>query len=642
MARSGHVLVAAFLFCLPAFAQETEPGIAAGDTAVAPVEMPRALRGRALSDSLPALRPDVDLVELLAGQAGSFTYLFDRPGWPDGWSPYGLSPNTRPLSFNGIPFSHIFTGRPAYKLVPFTFVEAPRLEIGRFGSPYGVLTQLRSFVSAVPVTEGTYWRGGDGLQSIDAAHAQHRRRSLFGRPGFLNVMGSYSGRATDVDYPGSDLTRGRRVQLRLRYEQLNWSFEVLNMHNRRRIGAHHGVLPLGGDFNSIYRDDLAQVERPEAERRVVRNDLLATLRLRGAAAAASTVTGYWSAETFRYRDASDTLQAGSDRAGLFVEQPLATSERHRLAAYVEAWSERVEPAGHFEGDARQRRRLHAYLRDSLAVGSWSAAAEAGWAAGDGAGPTASLSISRRAGAFDGTAEISTSHPGAAVIYASGFGTLRGSSGSEAGRMTGARLEAAFRLGAVDAALGLFGHRAADPLEVFAAGDSAAVLQAPSSFTRVGAYGVLGWRRGARRGFYAHVAPTVTRFLDEDRSELHRRTADVLPIFFGRARLGARYRIFQGDLDFDVYLEGTAWSDLSSRTLHPQSGLLLVPEASSLVLGASNRIDLVAEIRVRDAKFFLVYDNLFAGTSLLPGSLLVPVYPLPAQRFRLGLYWPIFG
>lgn len=642
MARRGFLLVATLLLSVPAAAQETEPNVASEDTAVTPVELPRTLRGRALSDSIPALRPDVDLVELLAGHAGSFTYLFDRPGWPDGWSPYGLSPNTRPLAFNGIPFSHVFTGRPAYNLVPLPFVERPRLERARFGRPYGVLTRLRSFVSAVPVTEGTYWRGGDGLQSIDAVHAQHRRRSLFGRPGFLNVMASYSGRATDVAYPGSDLTRGRRVQLRLGYARQNWSFELLEMHNRRRIGAHHGVLPLGSDFDSIYRADLAQVERPEAERRVVRNDLMATLRLRRAAALPTTVTGYWTAETFRYRDASDTLRAASDRTGLFAEHPLAASDRHRLTAYVEAWSERIVPHDRFEGDPHHRRRLHGYLRDSLALGDWRTAVEAGWAAGDGAGPTASVSLSHRTGAFEGTVDVSTSRPGAAVIYASGFGTLSGSAGSEAGRITAARVEASLRLGALDAAVGFFGHHAADPLEVFAEGDSAAVRKVASPFSRVGTYGVLGWRRDAGRGFYARLHTTASRFLHEDRSELHRRAADALPVFSGRARLGARYRIFQGDLDFDVYLEGTVWSALSSRTFHPPSGLLLVPESSSLVVGASNRIDLVAEIRVRDAKFFLVYDNVLAGTSLLPGNLLVPVYPLPAQRFRLGLYWPIFG
>ena len=30
----------------------------------------------------------------------------------------------------------------------------------------------------------------------------------------------------------------------------------------------------------------------------------------------------------------------------------------------------------------------------------------------------------------------------------------------------------------------------------------------------------------------------------------------------------------------------------------------------------------------------------SGTTLQPGVLVVPVYPLPARRLRFGVYWPI--
>ncbi|MEX0600838.1 MAG: putative porin, partial [Rhodothermales bacterium] len=69
---------------------------------------------------------------------------------------------------------------------------------------------------------------------------------------------------------------------------------------------------------------------------------------------------------------------------------------------------------------------------------------------------------------------------------------------------------------------------------------------------------------------------------------------------------------------------------------------LIPEISAARVTTSNTLNLVAEIRVRDAKLFLVYDNVLAGTSFLPGNFLVPIYPLPAQRFRFGIYWPILG
>ncbi len=54
------------------------------------------------------------------------------------------------------------------------------------------------------------------------------------------------------------------------------------------------------------------------------------------------------------------------------------------------------------------------------------------------------------------------------------------------------------------------------------------------------------------------------------------------------------------------------------------------------------LHLIAEARVRDATLFFVYENALSGTALMTGNLIVPVYPLPAQRFRFGVFWPIFG
>jgi hypothetical protein len=102
----------------------------------------------------------------------------------------------------------------------------------------------------------------------------------------------------------------------------------------------------------------------------------------------------------------------------------------------------------------------------------------------------------------------------------------------------------------------------------------------------------------------------------------------------------RYVLFKGDLDFDAYAEAIAWSAFRSRTLEPQSGLLTVPLEDSREFGPSGRINLVLEASIREASVFLLYENILSGTALMTGNLIVPDYPLPARRFRIGVYWPI--
>ena len=129
-------------------------------------------------------------------------------------------------------------------------------------------------------------------------------------------------------------------------------------------------------------------------------------------------------------------------------------------------------------------------------------------------------------------------------------------------------------------------------------------------------------------------------LDADATPDHRRIAGTLPAAFARGRLGARMLLFRGDLDLDLYLQGRAWTTMRSRDLQPQTGLLVVPLASARTFGPSGLLDVVAEAGVRGATLFFAYENALSGTALMPGTLLVPDYPYPAQRFRFGVYWPI--
>jgi hypothetical protein len=56
--------------------------------------------------------------------------------------------------------------------------------------------------------------------------------------------------------------------------------------------------------------------------------------------------------------------------------------------------------------------------------------------------------------------------------------------------------------------------------------------------------------------------------------------------------------------------------------------------------ASSTIDLVFEGGIRGATVSLAYENLLSGTNVLIGNLIVPDYPLPQQRIRFGVRWPI--
>src|SRR5688572_20452723 len=108
------------------------------------------------------------------------------------------------------------------------------------------------------------------------------------------------------------------------------------------------------------------------------------------------------------------------------------------------------------------------------------------------------------------------------------------------------------------------------------------------------------------------------------------------------RIGARFTLFQRDLDLDVYLQGRYWTEMRSRLFHPPTGLLVVPSLSHPVFGSSGTLDVVAEIGIRTATLFMAYENVLSGTVIMRGNLIVPVYPLPERRFRFGVYWPIFN
>ncbi len=599
--------------------------------------------GAGITDSLPVRLASMDLSDLLGDLPGSFLYRFATPGWPDGWSPEGLPPHRSMLSLNGLPFTHLFTGRPGIDIAPLAFIDPPWLTFGQFDRPAAVAMSIRPFANPRPLTELKYWKGGDGLESIDAVHAQHRLMSIFGRPGYLNLMGSYSGRGADGEYPGSELHRGRQVQVRIRYEQPGWSAELHEMHTRRSVGAHGGVIPGDDGFDSVYRRIGAVVEDPAAQRRLIRNDLAATARGR-VFGGTTTLGAFWTAETFRYRDVADTAGTASNRLGMRILQPLPGG----LAAEFVMWTEHVDPRYGFAAEPQRRSELHATIRDSLAILGWTTSVAAGVHAYDGAAHAGgSIEIARDAGSLGLRVGASLSGKPRSAVEDMGFLALGGAAFDRTGRSAAVFAAVTWRGGSFDVSLRGFGNRTTEPRDLYMATDyqdvpdSASVLIAPSPMLRIGAAMDFGWRRDAERGFYGLLQPSTVRLVNHGDSDLHTRTRRALPELFGRARLGARYLLFRGDLDLDAFAEAHVWSRTTGRALHPETGLLAVPLLGAMEFGPSSMLNVGIEAGVRDATIFAVFENVLSGTALMAGNLVVPVYPLPAQRLRFGVHWPIF-
>ena len=179
-------------------------------------------------------------------------------------------------------------------------------------------------------------------------------------------------------------------------------------------------------------------------------------------------------------------------------------------------------------------------------------------------------------------------------------------------------------------------------------DTVTARAAPSPVRRAGVTLGAGWRRDARRGLYATGRGTLLKTLNASASPLHRRLARTHPLAYGRARIGARFVIFT-DLITELYVEARGWSGMNSRWFHPPTGRLVVPPADTPIpiqnapaeVGPSGTINVRAEAQLRSATLFFSFQNVQAGTQVQAGTFVVPVYPLPPQQFRFGVFWPIF-
>lgn len=641
MRPAGLLLLAILALGRPAAAQEADslalappdPSAADSSATEAPLPMgPAAPPPGAVVSAVPARTRSATAAEALASAPGAFLYDLGTPGAAHGLALGGLAPRRLGLALDGLPATDLFSGRPAWELLPAEVLGPLRLAPGRFGEPLGVEAGTRAFAAAVPVTELRYLTGPDALQFVSATHAQTRRPGFAGRDGRLTALFHVAGRRAEGPIEASGVN-GWRLLARAGLVRPRFALELSERHTRERAGAGGGVLPGADPFAGR-----PPVVSPRAERETIRNDLAATLRLRLVGGAPLTAAASWTAETFRYANPDlgpDTLAAVGRRYGLRLEQPLEAGA-HRLVLRADAWADRLTGGNALGGGTEGA--LHLAIVDSLALGGLDIGLAAGWHRAPGAAfPTASAGAERQLGAT--RLRLGARYAGAAParMEREGFGgvlRIANPAGTERTLAAEAALEAA--LGPFDLAAEARWLRQEDPRVLLAGADSVAAFETVAgAFGRiVGALG-LGWRERASRGFHLRVRGNVHRFLNPDASPVHRREAGALPEAWGTARLGWRARaLFEGALDLDLAIEGRGWTAFRGRMLHAPTGLFALPPPGAAGVPAGGTVGVLAEARLgRRALVFVSYANALGGRTYA-----VPVHPLPGPGLRLGLFW----
>jgi hypothetical protein len=225
----------------------------------------------------------------------------------------------------------------------------------------------------------------------------------------------------------------------------------------------------------------------------------------------------------------------------------------------------------------------------------------------------------------------------------GFGSLsQPAADLPAGRLTRASAQVDARWGWLGASVTLFYHRESDvPLwRVDRDTEEAKEEFLPGQTTVLGAAPELSLRSSEELGIYGFVRPTFVRRTTGVASGVGDALRTSSPEFWMNGRLGVHALLFQHDLDLDLSARTLYWASMNGRRLDVRTGLVMLPMNDATSVPSSWTFDIVAEAGVRGATIFLAYENLFSGTNVVIGNLLIPDYPLPAQRFRFGVFWPI--
>lgn len=588
----------------------------------------------------PATTPEIDGFALLGQIPGAFLFDFGDTGWADGLSLDGQSPQRSSFSFEGIPFSDLFTERPHTELLPVAVLGRFRLEGQRFGRTGGVNVHVRPLAGSAPITELKFETGQEGLQYISAVHAQTRPSPgwLGGGGARLGMMGHVSGTRSDGHFAGGAL-RAWQALGRISLSRPGFAATLTEFHARHAVGARAGVAP---NFPAAYFPAQATVLGPAAERETIRNDLALNARI-PLGEEVLAATAYWTRQHERYTPSGiDTSLVRGNRFGGNVALPFR-SGGHHLALEVDGWWD-DEPGGRLNPFAgiEARTQLHASLADSLSISGWAINAEAGaHTTGGNVFPSGRLRVER--GRVFARLGYAGHVPGR--IETVGLDTLITSLDAvSTERIASAEGGIAFKFGSVQVNVRGFASLTTNPRALVADGTgSAAFVDFDGDVQRVGGSLSVGWRVETQRGFYANTAVSTLTLLNSNDADLHSREADAMPDVWANGRLGVRaVGLFDNNLDLELAAQGRAWTTFRGRTFIPAAALFALPASASPDVPASGVLDIVVEARLqRRATLFLLYENVLA-TRTYDGVFIVPVYPLPAHRVRFGLFWTLFG
>jgi outer membrane receptor protein involved in Fe transport len=148
-----------------------------------------------------------------------------------------------------------------------------------------------------------------------------------------------------------------------------------------------------------------------------------------------------------------------------------------------------------------------------------------------------------------------------------------------------------------------------------------ILNIPNAHTR----GIVG-------SLHAHYGPFAfegtlisTRYTEVDTVKL------LSPNLTMSGELTYRNKFFNNALDVKFGVRSHFMSAQRGMTLNPQ--LMMYKESTDTTVGAWNRIDLFAILKIGDAYITLSYENLLNANYYI-----TPVYPMPDRVFRLGVNW----
>ncbi len=588
----------------------------------------------------PILSPSNAVVDELGWVNGSFSYKFGTSGWPDGFSPYGLNPNKLALQVGSISLNDLFTGRPRYDLIPVAWLSELVVKTN-----LSISASFDSLASLEPLTLIRYESSGNGSQAVRSLHVQNRLWGTGSEQRTLQTAFGYAGEGATGEYDGSQLRRAREVAVRLGYSTPTWQLELFEMAQRRTVGAHGGVLPLnGGSYISIYQRLGATVDDEAARRRTLRNDLTlkGSTQLSGIRA---SVTGVWTVQTLDFEGKSASEKIVLSNKGIHVDLSKPWGSQTASLVLKTDKADYIKSSILFDSDPNFQIKSSALGSLSGRLWAYDYAVEAGpetadgsiWARMDG-------TIRATHGPFEARITLHQSGRERQWHERIGFGEMISpleTTSHPVDQSAAATLSFRSRLVSVSWT-SQFNNSQDQLLMKQGAGASVATVETlPGAATSLVSSLVIGFRDQQPKGIWAQVNPVLRSSSTNATSVLATGWRRSLPDLWASATIGWKATLFHGDFVLNTYARARYWGPMGGLRLHTPTGLLVLPADNSETLEANWLIDFVAEAGIRGATVFLSFENAFSGTTALIGNLMVPDYPLPQQRTRFGVYWPIF-